>query len=149
MRPPCLLTSDATATQAQFACYGLATVYAINTDPTGFAARVVHAAGWWGWTIEWLLAVCAALSLIDVIINREWRLHERFRWCELSTRHRHWYGIGMGFSWSAMIFVGVTRFDATGLMVIYTITVIFLAASLVRDATRRRTAAHASQSVAG
>lgn len=125
----------ATLLQAQYACFGLATALISMLDIGSLARHVVLAAGWTGSVMLWGLAVCSGLSLADVVLN-----HHRVRRVWWLGAHRHWFGIGQAFSWTAMVFVGLRRFDAFGLMVVYMIAVVFLGAFLLYEARSRRAA---------
>lgn len=140
MRPSCIFASDRVFVQALFASYGLATTANVVMYETSLARNVVVSTGWFGWSLLWLLCVCSVLSWADVILNHECLHGPRVQWLQ---RLRHLWSAGMCMSWTAMIVIGLPRFDTHGLLAVYTITVVFLLAWLVRDAARRR-AAHAS-----
>ena len=121
--------------QAQYAAFGLATVGIAALDHASLARHVIIGAGWGGVMFAAILAGCSALSAVDLIVN-----HRRGLRCLWLARHRHWCGIGQAFAWLAMVFVGLPRFDALGLMAVYTIAVGFLFAYLLIEARTRRAA---------
>lgn len=125
----------ATLMQAQYAAFGIATVLIALYDRTSLAGHVVMVGGWLGRVMLGVLALCSVLSAADVVLN-----HHRVRRIYWLGAGRHWFGIGQAFSWAAMTFVGLHRFEAIGLMTIYAIAVCFLCAFLLYEAKTRRAA---------